>query len=119
MTPDSVWPVDIIYERARKMLCVTFEDGAHYTLPAELLRVESPSAEVRGHGGARTLVAGKADVMIERIEPVGRYAVRLVFSDGHDNGIYSWQTLRGLGEQQEQLWQDYLQALAGQGLSRG
>lgn len=119
MTADAVWPVDLVYARARRVLGVTFDDGVRHDLPAELLRVESPSAEVRGHGGPKTIVAGKAEVAIERIEPVGRYAVRLVFSDGHDSGIYSWPTLRQLGDRREQLWQEYLKALAELGLSRG
>jgi len=100
-------------------LHVTFDDGARYDLPAEYLRVESPSAEVQGHGpGQRTIVGGKQSVGIAAIEPVGHYAVRLVFDDGHDTGIFSWDYLRELGMDQDRKWAAYLAALSAQGLSR-
>lgn len=113
------WPVEIRLKRTEKLLEIAFEDGARYRLPAEYLRVESPSAEVQGHGpGQRTLVHGRAHVGITAVEPVGNYAVRLVFDDLHDTGIYSWSYLRELGEEQETRWQRYLAALAAEGLSR-
>ena len=113
------WPVDIRYKRAGKTLAITFEDGTVYTLSAEYLRVESPSAEVQGHGAAtKVTVAGKRNVGIDRIEPVGRYAVRLVFDDGHDTGLYSWDYLGQLGREQQKRWFEYEQRLKAAGLSR-
>jgi len=113
------WPVEIRLKRTEKLLEIAFEDGARYRLPAEYLRVESPSAEVQGHGpGQKTLVHGRAHVGITAVEPVGNYAVRLVFDDLHDTGIYSWTYLRELGEEQDTRWQRYLAALAAEGLSR-
>ena len=105
--------------RAERLLEVAFEDGARFSLPAEYLRVESPSAEVQGHGpGQKTTVAGRREVGIMRLEPVGHYAVRIVFDDLHDSGIFSWRYLRELGEQQAEKWAAYESALAAQGLSR-
>lgn len=101
-------PTEIRYDRAARMLTVSFEDGITYRLPAEYLRVYSPSAEVRGHGGPIKLVTGKQDVGIRAIEPVGNYAVRLVFDDGHDSGLYSWKVLHELGRDHERLWREYL-----------
>jgi DUF971 family protein len=113
------WPVEIRLKRAEKALEIAFEDGAQFRLPAEYLRVESPSAEVQGHGpGQKTLVHGRAEVGIVAVEPVGNYAVRLVFDDRHDTGIYSWTYLYELGQEQERRWTDYLTALAAAGLSR-
>lgn len=113
------WPVEIRLKRAEKALEIAFEDGAHFRLPAEYLRVESPSAEVQGHGpGQKTLVHGRAEVGIIAVEPVGNYAVRLVFDDLHDTGIYSWTYLYELGQEQERRWADYLTALAAAGLKR-
>ena len=113
------WPVEIRLKRAEKMLELLFEDGTRFRLPAEYLRVESPSAEVQGHGpGQKTLVAGRAEVGITAVEPVGNYAVRLVFDDLHDTGIYSWDYLRTLGREHSKRWQDYEKALAERGLSR-
>jgi DUF971 family protein len=113
------WPVEIRLKRGEKLLEVAFEDGVRFRLPAEYLRVESPSAEVQGHGpGQKTLVHGRAEIGITAVEPVGNYAVRLVFDDGHDTGIYSWTYLRELGDEQEMRWQRYLAALDGAGLSR-
>ncbi len=107
------------YRREARILDVTFADGAQFALPAELLRVESPSAEVQGHGpGQKVIVAGRRHVGIMRIEPVGHYAVRLAFDDLHDSGIFSWSYLRELGENQDRLWADYEAALALKGLSR-
>jgi DUF971 family protein len=113
------WPVEIRVDRAEKWLQVTFDDGASFTLPAELLRVESPSAEVQGHGpGQKTAVAGRRHVTILDLEPVGNYAVKIKFDDMHDTGMYSWRYLYHLGQNQEQLWQEYLQRLEQKGLSR-
>jgi DUF971 family protein len=104
---------------ADRLLCVEFDDGTKSFLSAEYLRVESPSAEVQGHGpGQKRIVPGKRSVEIVGIEPVGNYAVRLLFSDRHDTGIYSWEYLYELGQQQEQHWDAYLAALHEQGLSR-
>ena len=112
-------PTELRYSRAGRVLHVAFDDGARFALPAELLRVESPSAEVQGHGpGRKTLVSGRAHVGIIEILPEGNYAVRLVFDDLHDTGIYSWAYLRELGERQPELWAAYLTALEAGGLSR-
>lgn len=101
------------------MLDVTFDDGRKFELPVEYLRVYSPSAEVRGHGpGQETLQVGKRQVNIQAIEPVGVYAVKLVFSDGHDTGIYSWDYLYELGTKQESNWKSYLARLEQAGKSR-
>jgi DUF971 family protein len=105
--------------RAERSLWVAFDDGSAFHLPAEYLRVESPSAEVQGHHPSqRQTVPGCRDVAITAVEPVGRYAVRLVFDDGHDTGIYSWDLLHALGMEQPARWDAYLRALAGKGLSR-
>ncbi|MEX6725714.1 gamma-butyrobetaine hydroxylase-like domain-containing protein [Parapedomonas caeni] len=113
------WPEALDYDRAHRLLRIRFDTGEAFELPAELLRVESPSAEVQGHGaGAKQIVPGKALVDIVRMEPVGRYAVRLVFDDGHDSGLYSWTYLHQLGRTRETVWQSYLLALAERGLSR-
>ena len=113
------WPTELRLKRAEKRLDITYDDGSHFTLPAEYLRVESPSAEVQGHGpGQKQTVAGKAQVGIARIEPVGNYAVRLVFDDGHDTGIYSWTYLHQLGREQQSRWARYLEDLATAGLHR-
>jgi DUF971 family protein len=106
-------------DRATRVLHVTFDDGASFALPAEYLRVESPSAEVQGHHpGQKQTVAGRRHVGIIGIEPVGHYAVRLVFDDLHDSGIFSWDYLHELGREQDRLWAGYLDALASRGLSR-
>lgn len=113
------WPKELRLKKAEKILEVEFKDGRTFALPAELLRVESPSAEVMGHGPSqKTIVAGRRDVGIMGLEPVGNYAVRIKFDDLHDTGIYSWQYLRQLGENRDQIWQDYLKALEAKGLSR-
>lgn len=112
-------PTEIRVKRLEKTLEIDFEDGKSFSLPAELLRVESPSAEVQGHGpGQKTLVAGRRHVGIMDVEQVGNYAVRLKFDDLHDTGIFSWETLYDYGLRQEELWNGYLTALAAQGLSR-
>ena len=107
----SIWPTEIRLNGARDRLSITFEDGARYDLRAEYLRVESPSAEVRGHGaGPKQIVRGVEDVKIERLEPVGRYAVRIVFSDGHDSGLYSWDFLEKLGREEDAIWAAHVAA---------
>lgn len=112
-------PVEIRYSKAAKELTVAWDDGRTFVYPAEFLRVESPSAEVQGHGpGQRVLVPGRMHVGIMEIEPVGNYAVRLGFDDMHDTGIYSWQYLRQIGEEQAERWAAYLAGLEQQGLSR-
>ena len=118
-TDNDPWPVEINVNRAEKHLTVAFDNGDRFQLPAELLRVESPSAEVQGHGpGQKVTLAGRRHVGIMDVEPVGRYAVKIKFDDMHDTGIYSWRYLHHLGKEQDRLWQDYLDALAQQGLSR-
>jgi len=113
------WPVEIRVKSAERRLEVDFDDGKTFTLPAELLRVESPSAEVQGHGpGGKTLVPGKRDVGIAGVDAVGNYAIRIRFDDGHDTGIFSWTYLRELGERQDEIWNAYLAALSARGLSR-
>lgn len=111
-------PTQIKLHALSKMLEVQFEDET-FELPCEYLRVYSPSAEVRGHGGGpMQLVTGKADVNIVHIEPVGYYAVKLTFSDGHDTGLYSWDVLYELGKNQQEYWQHYLARLKEEGKSR-
>jgi DUF971 family protein len=114
-----VRPTEIRLKRAEKILEIQFDDGKNFRLPAELLRVESPSAEVQGHSPEqRQLVAGAKDVGILRLEPVGNYAVRIVFDDGHDTGLYTWSYLHELGMEQPVRWKRYLDAMAKAGLSR-
>ena len=113
------WPVEIRLKQAEKALEVDFDDGAKFRFPAELLRVESPSAEVMGHGpGQKTIVAGRAQVGILAVEPVGNYAIRIKFDDLHDTGIFSWRYLYELGLNQAKIWAAYLAALEANGLSR-
>jgi DUF971 family protein len=115
----AAWPTEIKLDKDRGVLTVAFDDGKSFELAAELLRVLSPSAEVQGHSPAqRVTVPGKKNVRILRLEPVGNYAVRIVFDDGHDTGLYTWDYLRELGEQREARWQDYLAELAKRRLSR-
>ncbi len=112
-------PTEIRIKREEKTLEIDFDDGKSFSLPAELLRVESPSADVQGHGpGQKTVVAGRRHVGIMGAEPVGNYAVRLKFDDMHDTGIFSWETLYDYGLRQDELWAGYLAALEGKGLSR-
>ena len=113
------WPLELRLKRAEKLLEVAFDDGSRFSLPAEYLRVESPSAEVQGHGaGQKTLVHGRAHVGIIGLEPVGNYAVRITFDDLHDTGIYSWTYLYKLGIEQEQRWRAYLDELKKRGVGR-
>lgn len=112
-------PTGITLHRASHVLEVAFDTGESYRLPCEYLRVHSPSAEVQGHGpGQRVLVSGKRHVNIASIEPIGHYAVLLRFDDGHDTGIFSWQTLHELGRDHEKNWKAYLDALDAAGASR-
>ena len=112
-------PVELHLHQVSRILDVSFEDGSKFTLPLEYLRVFSPSAEVRGHGpGQEVLQAGKRDVNVTAIDPVGVYAVKLVFSDGHDTGIYSWEYLRELGTRHDANWKTYLARLEAAGKSR-
>lgn len=113
------WPVEVRVKSAEKLLEISFDDGKSFALPAELLRVESPSAEVKGHGvGQQKIIPGRRHVGIMDVEAVGNYAIRIKFDDLHDTGIFSWNYLRHLGEDQAQIWQTYLDKLAEQGLSR-
>ncbi len=111
--------VEIRLDRAECRLRVTFADGTSYGYPAEYLRVESPSAEVQGHGPAeRRIIGGKSRVGIAGLEPVGNYAIRILFDDGHDTGIFSWDYLARLGREQPHRWAAYLAALTERGLTR-
>ncbi len=112
-------PTELRVKKEEKVLEIDFDDGASFRIPAELLRVESPSAEVQGHGpGQKTVVAGRRHVNIIGVEPVGNYAVRLTFDDLHDTGIYSWETLYRFGAERDRMWADYLEALKAKGLGR-
>jgi len=112
-------PTEIRLKRAEKLLELIFDDGARFRLPAEYLRVESPSAEVQGHSPEqKQLVPGKAAIGIERLEPVGNYAIRIVFDDGHDTGLFTWSYLHELGREQDVRWRRYLAALKQAGLAR-
>ncbi|MCR9219513.1 MAG: DUF971 domain-containing protein [Alphaproteobacteria bacterium] len=113
------WPTEITLKKAEKALHVAFDDGARFALPAEYLRVESPSAEVQGHSPSqKQLVPGRRHVGIMSLEPVGNYAVRITFDDLHDTGIYSWKYLYQLGLEHEERWAKYLKELEERGLSR-
>ena len=117
--PSTHWPLEIRLKTAEKLLEIDFDDGSSFALPAELLRVESPSAEVQGHGGkGRKTVAGRRHVGIVKVEPVGNYAIRIVFDDLHESGIFSWNYLRELGTRRQEVWQSYLERLQAEGLSR-
>jgi len=110
---------EIRLKKAEKILEVDFDDGISYSLPAELLRVESPSAEVQGHGPSeKKTVSGRRHVGIMGVKPVGNYAVSIEFDDMHDTGIYSWDTLYDFGKRQDEIWNNYLKSLEEQGLSR-
>ena len=113
------WPTQIRLKTEEKVLEVDFDDGSRFAFPAELLRVESPSAEVQGHSPTdKQTIAGRRHVGILAVEPVGNYAVRIKFDDLHDTGIFSWQYLYELGQNQDRIWQDYLAALEEKGLRR-
>ncbi|NJM29605.1 MAG: DUF971 domain-containing protein [Rhizobiales bacterium] len=118
MTED--WPSELRLKDKGAILQVSFESGLSFALDAEFLRVESPSAEVKGHGpGQEQLVSGKRNVRISRLEPVGNYAVRIIFDDGHGSGLYTWSYLRELNEAREEKWKTYLAKLEAQGRTRG
>jgi len=112
-------PTEIHLHQVSRVIDITFEDGKSFTLPVEYLRVFSPSAEVRGHGpGQEVLQVGKSEVNISAIDPVGMYAVKFVFTDGHDTGIYSWEYLYEMGQKQDSNWKTYLARLQAAGKSR-
>ena len=112
-------PSEIRLHRKSRLLEVSYDDGRHYRLPCEYLRVHSPSAEVRGHGpGQEILLVGKEKVAITAVEPVGRYALRLRFDDGHDSGLYTWEYLDELGRNMEENWKSYLERLGEVGYKR-
>jgi DUF971 family protein len=118
-TAQTPWPTELRLRKDRKALTIVFDSGERYELEAEYLRVRSPSAEVQGHSpDERKTVSGKKNVAILEVLPVGNYAVRLVFDDLHSTGIFSWDYLRGLGENRDANWQEYLDELAGKGLQR-
>jgi DUF971 family protein len=113
------WPTEIRLKKAEKILEVDFDDGQSFSFPAELLRIESPSAEVQGHTPAqKQTIAGRRHVGIVSLDPVGNYAIRIVFDDLHDTGIFSWQYLHELGTDMAAIWSRYLDALEAGGLSR-
>jgi DUF971 family protein len=117
--PFPMQPTAITLHQVSRVLEVAFDDGSSFRLPCEFLRVHSPSAEVRGHGpGQDVLQVGKRDVNISALEPVGHYALRPTFSDGHDSGIFSWEYLHDLGVRHDELWRRYLDKLAAAGASR-
>lgn len=119
LQPGSPTPEDIVVHQTARVLEVAFSDGARFRIPFELMRIYSPSAEVRGHGpGQETLQTGKRDVGVTELEAVGNYAVQPTFSDGHDTGIFSWDYLYFLGSQEQQLWDDYAAKLAEAGMER-
>jgi DUF971 family protein len=120
MTADTeAWPSELRLHKDRKTFTVTFEGGERFDLPAEYLRVKSPSAEVQGHSAEeRKTVPGKREVGIIEVLPIGNYAVRLVFDDLHDTGIFGWEYLRELGRNYARYWQDYLDELAAKNLTR-
>jgi DUF971 family protein len=108
---NAPWPTELRLNAGHDRLTVAFDNGARFELAAEYLRVESPSAEVRGHGGGpKTIVTGKENVKINGLEPVGNYAVRVGFDDGHDSGLYSWAYLHKLGAEKDRIWAEYLKA---------
>lgn len=112
-------PTEITLHKQSKQLEIAFDDGARYRLPFEFLRVNSPSAEVRGHGaGQEVLQVGKMNVNLLDVEPTGSYALKLIFDDGHDSGLYTWEYLHELGQNQDEMWKNYLHALEAAGKSR-
>ena len=112
------WPTEIRYKSTQKTLEIDFDDGVSYSYTSELLRVESPSAEIRGHDGVKKIMAGCQNISIVDIQPVGNYAVRLTFDDDHNTGIYSWSYLRYLGDNRDEIWATYLNALSENNLKR-
>lgn len=119
LSADTPFPTDIRVRQQSRLVEIEFSDGARFELPFEYLRVYSPSAEVRGHGeGQEVLQTGKRSVGITAVEPVGNYAIKLAFTDGHSSGLYSWDVLYRLGSRQDELWADYLHKLEAAGASR-
>jgi DUF971 family protein len=119
LTPDTPTPASLTLHSKSRVLEISFSDGAHFRIPFELMRVYSPSAEVKGHGpGQEVLQTGKRGVGVVTLEPVGNYAVKPTFSDGHDSGLFSWDYLYFLGAQQERLWREYEARLTHAGVSR-
>jgi DUF971 family protein len=119
MSETKAWPTDLTFDRGAHVLDIAFDDGARFAIPFELLRVASPSAEVRGHRPSEAkLVTGKAKVGVTRAEPVGRYAVRIVFDDSHDSGLYSWELLYELGRDRDKKMAEYVEALTKAGAER-
>lgn len=115
----STWPIELRVDSGRTTLVVDFDNGKRFSLPAEYLRVESPSAEVQGHAASqKQIVGGKRRVKIEKIDPIGNYAARIHFDDGHDTGLYSWDYLYELGRDQDRKWSEYLSALRRTGGTR-
>ena len=115
----DVWPEEIRLAKSKNLLGVRFDNGKSFSLSAELLRVESPSAEVQGHGpGQKVTPIGKRDILISSIAPVGNYAIRIGFSDGHNTGIFSWNTLYDYGLRQDELMTDYLSRLKDDEITR-
>ena len=113
------WPTEIRLNRSKATLTVSFDSGDKFALPAEYLRIESPSAEVQGHAASQKVtIGGKRNVKIDGLEPVGNYAVRILFDDGHDTGLYSWDWLYELGRDHNKKWSAYLEALGAQGGTR-
>ena len=116
----DIWPTEIKLVAGKRALAIAFDSGEAFTLPAELLRISSPSAEVQGHSpDQRVTVGGKRNVAIADVRAIGNYAVQIVFDDGHDTGFYRWPYLHELGTRETELWQAYLDDLAAKGLSRG
>jgi DUF971 family protein len=119
LTQDTPTPTDITVHQQSKLLEIAFSDGKAFQLPFELMRVYSPSAEVQGHGpGQETLQTGKRHVGLQELEPIGNYAIKPVFSDGHESGIFSWDYLYFLGSQQDELWKRYMNKLEEAGVDR-
>lgn len=119
MSGGAPWPLEVKLKQAENILEIRFDDASLFRLSAEFLRVHSPSAEVKGHGpGQEVTVAGKRNVVITRLDPVGNYALRIHFDDGHDTGLFTWAYFYEMGRNQEKLWGEYLGKLAAQGLDR-
>jgi DUF971 family protein len=116
----DIWPLELTSRQQGRVLTIRFDNGESFDLDAEYLRVESPSAEVKGHGpGQEQLVIGKRNVFITKLEPIGSYAVRIVFNDTHSTGLYTWPYLARLGREHESIWAAYLEKLANAGVTRG
>lgn len=119
MSQTPPWPVEVKLKQAQNLLEINFDDASHFQFSAEFLRVHSPSAEVKGHGpGQEVTVAGKRNVTITRLDPVGNYALRIHFDDGHDTGLYTWAYFYEMGQAKDKLWAEYLGRLAAQNLNR-